>query len=252
MMYAGDPSVYEEVQRRVIEDLFGGNGEDSAPTVVEACERAYRAELERHIDGKILSRYGLTRKEFVRDGRAYFGEEQFARIRLEVDEADLNTTLLVMGFDLKARPWMFTVSNPGVRKHRLALGFHAIGTGDLLALGTLAQTYDVDLDTDELMYRVCEAKFASELATAVGKKTYAMKLAPDGTQHRLPPERIKPLGERWHRKRPPVPRSTLNAVRQNWREFRWRFSPPPADPMRPLLRQLQEAPRRRARSKGGS
>jgi len=151
-------------------------------------ERAFREALKRKIEGEILSPYGLDRATFLRRGRGWFGDEEFVRLLYQINAARLETSFLVVGFEPNENPRIFCVEDPGVWNQYESLGFHAIGTGWVRAVGSLYTTYDTDLTTDELIYRVCEAKFLSESAAGVGKRTIIDVINRDGKHEGLYPE----------------------------------------------------------------
>ncbi len=230
MLFAGDPSVASDVGRRAVATLQG-NGGEQVTEVVDACERAFRAERERKIEAEVLGAWGLDVSTFLREGRDMFGDEEFARIAYEMRLVKLETEFLAMGFDPDGRPYIFTLNDgkSGTASHRINLGFHAIGSGWVLALGALGTTYNPDLPVDELAYRMFEAKFRGEAAAGVGRKTFAMRLTPDGQQAQLLPGQIEEVRRVWaiSGQPPPVPEESRAFIHDSWDRLTWAAPPSP-------------------------
>jgi len=197
-MFAGSPSVNGGIMTSVYGLLEGK--QESFDEVVAAFEKAFRLALKRKIDGELLSPYGLDRDAFFKRGRGYFGEEEFSRILYQLNAIKLETSFLVVGFDPNSFPQIFSVFDPGVFEDHNHLGFHAIGTGWMRALGSLYGTYDGDLSTLDLIYRLCEAKFLGESALGVGKDTFIDVISPDGTHQVLYPQQVEPIRSIWLKK----------------------------------------------------
>jgi hypothetical protein len=167
-MFAGSPSIYGSVLRRI--RTYLSNTDESGESVRVAAENAFRDELNRKIEGQLLSPFGLTRKEFLEQGKSYFGDEQFTRMLYDLNAISLDTSFIIAGFDLDDTPHLFSVVDPGVTEDHLSLGFHAIGTGARQCVGALFGTYNSNLTTVDLIYRLCEANFLANLPWASVKK----------------------------------------------------------------------------------
>jgi 20S proteasome alpha/beta subunit len=102
----------------------------------------------------------------------------------------------------------------GVGYHQRA-GFHAIGTGSDLADAALVRTYERDLTVDEMIYRVCEAKFIGEAASGVGERTYIVTLDKTGAHRGVKfPKQVEPIRAAWNTHgKPPIPAEALEAIR---------------------------------------
>lgn len=225
MMFAGDPSEYIEIASAVFA-ATEEHGDDTIALVMRLCEEAYRAHLAKKIEVGVLGPYGITMPWFLRKGLRQFGEDEFARLNRRIEDVKVGADLMVMGFDVGGRPYIFTLDHPGLGHHE-SLRFHAIGTGHILAFGWMAMTYDITLSPEDLAYRMCEAKFASEGAMGVGEKTYVLAMSPDGTQHALKPENVAPLRDRWRDigGPPPVPEDARELIADCWMNFTWNFRP---------------------------
>src|ERR1022692_4908149 len=85
---------------------------------------------------------------------------------------DLGCQFLLAGFDHDGDGHILTVENPGIVKNHDPVGFWAIGSGALSALGILFfHSMRGELPLPEVLYHICEAKFMAESAIGVGKQT---------------------------------------------------------------------------------
>jgi hypothetical protein len=219
-MFAGSPSVYGRVLKRI--GLHLHDEIESGDTVLAACEMAFRDELTSKIEGELLSPYGLTRDAFLKSGKGYFGDEEFSRLLYQLNAIKLETSFIVAGFDLDGTPHLFSLADPGVTEDHLNLGFHAIGTGWIRAVGSLFSTYDAALSTVDLIYRICEAKFLGESALGVGKKTFVDVISADGIHQGLLPELVEPIRHIWQTEGiPPVPSSARAEISRSLHQIGW-------------------------------
>ena len=76
-------------------------------------------------------------------------------------------------------------------------GFAIIGSGFHMALGILSARSIKQLSVEQLIYRLCEAKFTSETATGVGRKTMLLVLSANGVVSLLDPVCIENLRLEW-------------------------------------------------------
>ena len=112
MAFSGSPHHAQAISLRAAALLDGK--EETGADVMDTCERAFREELTRKIEGEILSPFGYDRPAFLREGRANLGDEEFARLVYELKNTRLETTILVCGFESSGTPRIFSVSDPGV------------------------------------------------------------------------------------------------------------------------------------------
>jgi len=177
-MGAGDLSAISSIRRafakssvRKTEDL-----ED----VVSGYQRAYKKEFTKMIEDRVLSAYGFSHERFFREGHATFGDKLFRHVLDQVNAIEFEVGLLLAGFDAEDQPHVVSITAPGNRVIHDALGFHAIGSGAMLARACLTVTYHGTGQINEVIYRVAEAKFRSEAEPHVGRKTTIMTLSSSG------------------------------------------------------------------------
>jgi hypothetical protein len=101
----------------------------------------------------------------------------------KVSNFDLGLEILAFGFDERNQSWLIDIANPGVAIEHDSPEHWAVGSGFHAAMAVLnaraPAPYEHDQET--YIYRLCEAKFAAELAdTAVGRATYVMVWYPGG------------------------------------------------------------------------
>jgi hypothetical protein len=119
--------------------------------------------------------------EFKSLAKRDFGEAISSLLNKVVD-FDLGFEILVFGFDTTHRPWLIDVANPGVAVEHDSPEEWAVGAGFHAAMATLnARRATMERNEITFIYRLCEAKFAAELAdAAVGRATSAIVWYPDG------------------------------------------------------------------------
>jgi len=207
-LYAGDSSIPARIHARVEKALI--NQPQDLVRIEAAFRDAFKAELKRKIEDEMLGPSGLTRGEFMRKGREYFGDEEFVRLYYHMNKIELDTEFLVGGFDIQPTgtiPRLFSLSDPGVTAYRDAQSYCAIGIGSTLANATLTTLpFDPFDSLQNIIYRLCEAKFRGESALGVGKMTFVVVLYPDGKTAAIFPERTEQIRSLWGAKgKPPVP-----------------------------------------------
>lgn len=158
--------------------LEASGGDGTSRSVVTAFEGAFRDVLKAKVEGEVLSPFGIDRGTLLKRGLRYLGEEQFSKVLAEVRAAQLETDFLVAGWESSGVFRMFSVSDPGVASYHDPLGFHCIGAGTLAASGYLCGAYHMTMSTEELVYRLCEAKFIGESAPGVGRQTLVWIVEP--------------------------------------------------------------------------
>lgn len=215
-MYAGLPTDFEELRCTLDEVEQPLNVIDATLAV----ERAYDALTRHYIDRYVLSPFGLTHEEFVKDGLEIFGETYFRELAEQCRQVkpQTETTLLVMGFDSRKAPHIFEARRGEKCEVLDELGFHAIGTGAWSAQGSLfANDFRGAVGLSEAVYRVCEAKFVSETARSVGTEiTVVNVFFPDGTDSELYIDQDNVIRAAWERHRNlPVPPEAIKEIEKD-------------------------------------
>jgi hypothetical protein len=210
LLYSGTAPNYLRLYERITRNLTGS----SAAEVVDAIEEAYRVELLKIHDTEILAPYGISREDFIDHGRERFGEYKFSVILDSLEQTHTDVALLLAGHDGNA--WrIFEANCWGIVKEQ-PLQFHAIGNGRTIALGSLYPTPDFvrSKDLNEIVYRLCAAKFAAESAPGVGEETFVFGLSRAGKDVTVMiPYAIPNLREIWKAQgQPPIPQSAMELL----------------------------------------
>jgi hypothetical protein len=149
-------------------------------------------------------------------GLQQFGADIFARTYNLIETVEVEVTFLVCGFSAD-RPCLFTFSDPGIEKNYDLVGFWAIGSGTNSAIGSLFNLKGPALQhrsIEEVVYRVCEAKFYAESALGVGKTTSAFILESSGDRYML--DSVDPIRKIWENNSSrPLPNGATEAVQQS-------------------------------------
>jgi len=204
-MFAGnDVSRIKPLIDKAKKRLTGAKG--SLAEVEDAMRASFHEELIQKQTDLVLSRYGLTMKEFLDTGLRRFGETQFTAIKYQLDQINLECAFLVYGLDDNNTEHIFTVEDPGIACNHDLYGFWSIGSGSNRALSSLFfHDFRQALPEWKAVYLIAEAKFMAE-GGEVGEETLVMIQRNDGTnQGSLDIDGIKGL---WNKSgRPKIPRN---------------------------------------------
>jgi hypothetical protein len=98
------------------------------------------------------------------------------------------------GWRGRNRPHIYRIENPAVKNNFDAIGYHAIGSGDIHALSTfIVNKYEVkNTPLRRGLALAFEAKKRSERAQGVGEQTEMIVVTKDEV-FRLPEEALRPL-----------------------------------------------------------
>ncbi|HET9401553.1 MAG TPA: hypothetical protein VFO34_11445 [Candidatus Acidoferrales bacterium] len=188
--------------------------------------KAYKRQLSKLVSERTLSVYDMDMDEFKKEGRKYFGDERFAELSriMEQDASTFQDSILVAGWGAaEASANIFGVDAAGFASHTLN-GFAAIGSGGMVAMSTLLQLWrGRHMTTEDALYAVASAKFASETCMGVGEGTTMSLLRKrreaddkDAPVARLlQPEHVKQLRKLWKKHgRPQIPESAITVLHQ--------------------------------------
>ena len=135
---------------------------------------AYKQCREDIAETAILSPYFLTRKLWVERPNTLLPlrKQVSDAIQDKLEEFSAKTSLLVFGFSrdgAKAKPHLFSVSDPGIGQNHDVSGNFAVGIGALTAIGQMA-FWEVGRDDplDRTLYEVFHAKATAEIVQGVG------------------------------------------------------------------------------------
>jgi hypothetical protein len=179
----GDARYAGPIARAITQKLGGMAATNDLDEVKDAACAAYRENREKYVVSKYLAplRYNSI-DQFQRRAKRDFGEA-IGDLLKKVLEFDLGFEMLVFGFDSKRRSRLVDIANPGVAIEHDSPEEWAVGAGFHAAMAALNARRAPPTERNEItfIYRLCEAKFAAELAdAAVGKATSVTVWYPDG------------------------------------------------------------------------
>jgi len=214
-MIAGDDIAFvEPIIDNVIQRLIDRpESQLTVGSVSNEFTQAYQEVRRQHAVDRVLSTFGLSMDEFLKQGRTIFGST-FREIKNELDRTDLGCEFLVAGFDQNGVGNIFTVSNPGISRNRTSVGYWAIGSGAYTALSAmLFHSVNWQDSAASVMYHVLEAKFMAESADGVGKHTLLNISGADGPPTALTEAGIENIRKVWAQSgRPRVPPGVLEGI----------------------------------------
>jgi hypothetical protein len=171
MMSADDLTQCVPIIERAAEYVAGRA--NKLHTIRLAFKRAFSQHLVEMQEDAALSRYGLTMREFVKNGKKRLSEKMYESIRKNIDEVKVGCEFIVVGFDSLKRPHIFHVTNEGKDGVYDKPGYHCIGSGALVAEAMLYYFgQSIDRTFHETIFNLCAAKFMAERCAGVGKATY--------------------------------------------------------------------------------
>jgi len=136
--------------------------------------KAYGSQWSNWLAERWLLPFDMDMTEFKKKGREYFGEERFSELSrfMDQDAANFNESVLVAGWGAAPHAAnIFGMDRGGFTSHTLT-GFAAIGSGGTVAMSTLLQLWQGrHMPTEDALYAVASAKFASESCVGVGEGT---------------------------------------------------------------------------------
>jgi hypothetical protein len=157
-----------------------GDRDFTVSAVMNAAQRAYEKEFSERFFREHLARFGFANiTEFRRSGYAEMGKDLYHQYSMDLAKFDLGLELLVYGFNSLGHPAIFEVANPGKIINHGLRGYAVIGSGTLMALAALNKK-PLGPKLSDTVYRVLDAKFSSETARDVGKKSHMIALGSDG------------------------------------------------------------------------
>jgi hypothetical protein len=202
-MFAGDPTQAISVLRRVYPRLPNEgalSGTELLAAMQDSFREAYQSEVRQRITDRFLSPYGWTLEEFRREAYTTLGDDEFAKLNSALRAYDLGLQFLVFGLEPRSG-YIFEVGNPGVVTSHDMTGYAVIGSGYYMAMGALAARPLSSSSVEELVYRLCEAKFTSETAHGVGRETTLTVLNPNGHESGIQKGLVENLRQQWETQR---------------------------------------------------
>jgi hypothetical protein len=165
--------------------------------VMDAARQAYEKEFNERFFRDKLARFGFADiSEFRKFGYAEMGKDLYHQYSMDIAKFDLGLEILVYGFDNVGSPVLFEVGNPGKIINHTMRRYAAIGSGTLMALAALNRK-PLGPTLADTIYRVVDAKFSSETARDVGRKTHVITLDKEGKNGFLNEPALEALHRIW-------------------------------------------------------
>lgn len=138
--------------------------------IVETLRKAYADVRNKKLDEDILGKIGLTMQDYY-DRNQSLSQQIVAQVVDAMAKYNYNLSILVTGVDDKGAH-IYRIDNPGRAEPFDAVGYCAVGSGELHALSTfIANDYDPYLDLNHVAAMTYEAKKRSEKAQGVGEQS---------------------------------------------------------------------------------
>jgi 20S proteasome alpha/beta subunit len=201
MFAATDVSAYQpavtEIQGKLGYEGSKNREEFKADEVRELARSAYERVFEDRFFREHLARFGFANiAEFRRDGFNQMGKDLYHEYAYKLARFDLGLELLVYGFGEGGKPHIFEVLNPGKVIDHDIQQYAAIGSGCTMAYAALSRKKLIP-GLEETIYRLLDAKFSSETASRVGRKTHVITMNRDGKVGMMRPEHINQVRAIW-------------------------------------------------------
>jgi hypothetical protein len=211
-MFAGDLTAFRSVMQLMRDQL--ATSPLNVADIVNAAKSAYDECRKRRFECEVLHGCLMTHDEFMTSGLDQLGERVFAEKLYAMEHLGLGLHLLLTGFDDSKNSHIISVNDFGVSTLRDDLSFHAIGTGDFAALGSLHRNDDFRFEKDivRVAHRLMEAKYCAETSGAVGKKAFIIGLLDNGECF-FSVRDVQAVRDAWERHRRQEPeRDVLEAI----------------------------------------
>lgn len=165
---AGDALAHVDLFRASAQALMGLK-DPSVQHVAQTIVDCYVAQRLATIEQKILSARGWTLSQFYTQvPKAGVPADLILMVDRQISTYDYGLEILLAGIDTEAH--IYSIRNPGQVDCFDALGYHAIGSGEMHAVSTfIFNNCYPDMTCKRGLYLAYEAKRSAEVAPGVGK-----------------------------------------------------------------------------------
>jgi len=231
VMYAGNdpecaPLILESAKTKLAGKLW-------TPKIAAECIKlSYDEYLQEQIKNKVLSKYHLDTDTFFKN-REMFTPEIFTTICSRIENVKISLRFLVCGFErhpkdeAKCKAHIYEVSDSDAIKCRDATGMWAIGSGNYLALSSLAfaahkRKLTKKSSLSEAVYCALEAKFMAESNGLVGEARSLGVITPDSIST-MPSREVDRIRTAWMKSGAPrIPKGILETIPGSLSTLRWK------------------------------
>jgi hypothetical protein len=212
--------VVNEIQKELSKDDLSApmsEGSDHSYGVVSTTVRvAYEREFSERFFRQHLAPLGYADiAEFRKIGFAEMGKDLYYQHSMALAKHDLGLELLGYGFSKYGDGFIFEIANPGKIISHFLRGYAAIGSGSLMALAALNRK-PMTGNLSEVIYRLLDAKFSSETARDVGKKTYVITMSRQGKYGFMGQPHVEKVRDIWNKaQKKPEPAEALKIINKS-------------------------------------
>jgi 20S proteasome alpha/beta subunit len=214
--FAGSTSNAVDVYKRARSKIrsIGDDNRLTTSQVRGAITDAYSDVLRDHFVSTELHPVGYKSvDDFRKDGLSELGSNIFSDYLTKLSNFDIDVELTVFGFNENGKPRYFEVHSPGRAMNVAVLGYSVVGSGYSMAIASLRRK-PIIMKTNEIIYRVLEAKFSAETASGVGRST-TLEVIDRNEARSMPDNQINEIRAIWEgTQKQPSPSEALALIDQ--------------------------------------
>jgi len=148
-----------------IEDQLGKD----ATETIRLCEAEYKKAYDELIEINFLKPKLVTKEEYLEGITGDKVNVFFRSLLNEIDAFQVNCALLLCGFDDKRKPFLISLTKPGIATDYAINGFHAIGTGCEKAISKILYSgFKRSNSVERIFYDCFDAKAFAEMDPTIG------------------------------------------------------------------------------------
>lgn len=210
VLTAGDALAHADICRAV-KGIVAGLSHPQTAVITEHIRATYVVERRKVINQRFLEPRGWTLDDFYEKYARTIHPDLMLTIDRQISTYDYGLEIIVAGVD-SDEGHIYGIRNPGEVDCYDALGYHAIGIGDMHAVSSLIGNKCIPtVGTKMAVYMVYEAKKNAENAPGVGDDTDMAIVNKDGHQV-LNNEHITLLNKIYELRRVPQTEEFMKAV----------------------------------------
>ncbi len=164
---------------QILRKAFGSQQTIDETNVSELVRSALSVRKSEKISEIVGGRYGMTSAQFIEKGKDILPDLEYRNVWMDIRSTKLDARLILAGF-VDGFPCIVETDQTGGVVLREE--YSAIGEGAILAHATLLnRDYTDVIGFNNILYRVYEAKKASEAVRSVGSSTLIQVICSDGS-----------------------------------------------------------------------
>jgi len=212
VLTAGDALAHADICRAVRE-IVVGLSHPKAAAITEHVRTTYVTERQKVINQRFLEPRGWTLEDFYEKYARVIHPDLMLTVDRQISTYDYGLEIIVAGVD-SDEAHIYGIRHPGEADCYDALGYHAIGIGDLHAISSLITNKCIPSVSRKMaVYLTYEAKKSAENAPGVGQETDMVIVSKDG-QYPLSSENLTLLDKIHEERRVPRTEEFTKAVEE--------------------------------------